>query len=71
MTTYDVIATPCGDWWALEVPSVPVFTQASSLDDVAATAREAIAMALDLAEDEVSIGEIRVLAETRSTTPSA
>ena len=68
MTTYDVIATPCGDWWALEVSSVAVFTQSESLDDVAATAREAIAMALDLPEEQVTIGEIRVLA---SATPSS
>jgi predicted RNase H-like HicB family nuclease len=62
MTTYDVVATPCGDWWALEVPSVAVFTQSRSLDDVAATVREAIALALDLPEEQVTIGEIRVLA---------
>ena len=68
MTTYDVIATPHGDWWALEVPSVAVYTQSESLDDVAATAREAIAMALDLPEEQVTIGEIRVLA---SATPSS
>lgn len=68
MTTYDVIATPHGDWWALAVPSVAVFTQSESLDDVAATAREAIAMALDLPEEQVTIGEIRVLA---AATPSS
>ena len=65
MTTYDVVATPCGDWWALEVPSVAVFTQYESLDDVVATAREAIALALDLSEEQVAIGEIRVLAAAR------
>lgn len=65
MTTYDVVATPCGDWWALEVPSVAVFTQSESLDDVVATAREAIALALDLPEEQVAIGEIRVLAAAR------
>ena len=68
MTTYDVIATPCDDWWALEVSSVAVFTQSESLDDVAATACEAIAMALDLPEEQVTIGEIRVLA---AATPSS
>lgn len=61
MATFDVIAQPCGDWWALEVPGVPVHSQAESLDDVAETAREAIAMALDVPEDSVTIGEIRVL----------
>ena len=68
MTKYDVIATPHGDWWALEVPSVAVFTQSGSLDDVVATARDAIAMALDLPEEQVTIGEIRVLA---AATPSS
>ena len=68
MTMYDVIATPCGDWWALEVPSVAVYTQSGSLDDVAWTARKAIAMALDLPEEQVTVGEIRVLA---AATPSS
>lgn len=54
--TYTAVAERSGDWWAISVPEVRgVFTQTKRLDQVAPTAREAIALILDVAEDDVDV----------------
>lgn len=54
--TYRVVTTRSGSWWAIEVPDVPgVFSQARRLDQVPAMAREALALALDVYEDDLSV----------------
>lgn len=51
---YRVEAVRSGDWWAITIPALSgVFSQAKRLDQVEATAREAIAMMLDIDESEV------------------
>ncbi len=56
---YRVEAVRFGDWWAITVPALRgVFSQAKRLDRVKATAREAIAMMLDV--DESNVGSIEV-----------
>lgn len=56
MNTYEAVATRSGDWWAIEVPEVAgAFTQARHLRDVAATAREAVALLLEVPEADVEI----------------
>ena len=58
---YTVEAVRSGDWWAITVPELRgVFSQAKRLNRVEATAREAIAMMLDL--DESEVGPINVRA---------
>lgn len=58
---YRVEAERSGDWWAITVPSLSgLFSQAKRLDQVEATAREAIAMMLDI--DESSVGPVEVTA---------
>lgn len=52
--TYRVEAVRSGDWWAVTVPELAgIFSQAKRLDQVEARAREAIAMMLDVDEDDV------------------
>jgi predicted RNase H-like HicB family nuclease len=54
-----VEAVRSGDWWAITVLDLDgVFSQAKRLDQVEAHAREAIAMMLDIDEDDV--GELDV-----------
>ncbi len=59
MTTkrsYEVSVVRSGDWWAITVPTLDgVFSQARRLDQVDNHAREAIAMMLDIGEDEIEI----------------
>lgn len=56
MATYKVRARRSGDWWALDAPDVPgVHSQCKRLDQAADMAREAIAMVLDIDEDDVAV----------------
>jgi hypothetical protein len=57
MTTYAVTATRVGEWWALEatVPQASVRSQTRRLEQVEATAREAIALALDEPPDSFEL----------------
>ncbi len=58
---YRVEAERSGDWWAITVPSLSgLFSQAKRLDQVEATAREAIAMMLDTDESSVGLIEVAV-----------
>jgi predicted RNase H-like HicB family nuclease/predicted DNA-binding protein (UPF0251 family) len=53
---FEVVCIRSGDWWAIEVPRVPgVHTQAKRLDQVPAMAKDAIALMLDVPEEEVEI----------------
>ena len=49
MKMFDVTASRSHGWWAIHanVPGASVWTQARRLDQVEATAREAISLALD------------------------
>ena len=62
MKMFDVTASRSQGWWAIHanVPGVSVWTQARRLDQVEATAREAISLALDTAQDsfELSIAPV-------------
>jgi len=56
VTTYLVVCRRVGDWWAISVPELNgVHTQARRLDQVAATAREAIALLLDVNQTVVDV----------------
>lgn len=56
MRPYTVRAIRSGDWWALDVPDLPgVFSQARTLEGAPAAAREAIAVALEVDPDSVSV----------------
>ena len=58
---YRVDTVRSGDWWAISVPDLRgVFSQAKRLNRVEATAREAIAMMLDIDESEVGPIDVRV-----------
>lgn len=58
---YRVEAVRSGDWWAITVPDLRgVFSQAKRLNRVEATAREAIAMMLDIGESEVGPIDVQV-----------
>ncbi|NMO53672.1 type II toxin-antitoxin system HicB family antitoxin [Actinoplanes sp. TBRC 11911] len=49
MTTYSVVCRRVGNWWAISVPEIKgVHTQARRLDQVAAMARDAIALLLEI-----------------------
>ena len=59
LARYRVKAVRSGEWWAITVPALRgVFSQAKRLSRVEATAREAIAMMLDI--DEAEVGQIEV-----------
>ncbi|MFV2086800.1 hypothetical protein [Micromonospora sp. LOL_021] len=56
VTTYLVVCRRVGDWWAISVPELNgVHTQARRLDQVAAAAREAIALLLDVNQAVVDV----------------
>ncbi|MFY1699469.1 type II toxin-antitoxin system HicB family antitoxin [Solwaraspora sp. WMMA2101] len=56
VTTYSVVCRRVGNWWAISVPELKgVHTQARRLDQVAAMAREAIALLLDIDPDRVEV----------------
>ena len=55
-TTYTAIAERSGKWWAVELPEVPGgYTQGRNLKEAAEMAREAVALLLDLPEEEIEI----------------
>jgi len=56
VTTYTAVARRVGAWWAISVPELKgVHTQAKRLDRVEATARDAIALMLDVPADSVKV----------------
>ncbi len=57
MKIFDVTASRSQGWWAIHanVPGASVWTQARRLDQVEATAREAISLALDTAQDSFEL----------------
>ena len=63
---YHVEARRSGDWWAITVVELPgVFSQARRLEHIEPTAREAIAMMLDI--DTADVGTINVEVVTTRT----
>ncbi|MFD7982502.1 type II toxin-antitoxin system HicB family antitoxin [Kitasatospora indigofera] len=55
-TTYQATARRSGTWWAVEVPNVPgAHTQGRNLKEAEQMAREAVALLLDVEEDQVLI----------------
>jgi len=67
-TTYTATAERSGKWWAVEVPDVPgAFTQGRNLKEAAEMAREAVALLLDVSEDEIEIDLQPKLPETTTT----
>lgn len=53
---YRVTARRTGDWWALDVPDVPgVHSQTKRLEQAEQEIREAIALMLDVEEDEFDV----------------
>ncbi|MCX5215610.1 type II toxin-antitoxin system HicB family antitoxin [Kitasatospora sp. NBC_00240] len=55
-TTYQATARRSGTWWAVEVPDVPgAHTQGRNLKEAEQMAREAVALLLDVEEDQVLI----------------
>ena len=58
---YRVEVVRSGDWWAITVPDLRgVFSQVKRLNRVEATAREAIAMMLDVDESEIGPIDVRI-----------
>ncbi len=57
MKKYQVRADRSGQWWSIEasVPRASVWTQARRIDQIEATVREAIALALDVTPDSFEI----------------
>ncbi|MCC3655135.1 type II toxin-antitoxin system HicB family antitoxin [Streptomyces sp. S07_1.15] len=56
MKTYRVTARRAGDWWALEVPSLPgVFSQTKRLDKAEGAAREAISVMLGAEPGDIEV----------------
>ncbi len=57
MKTYQVIAARSGQWWSIEarVPRASVWTQTRRIDQIDATVREAIALALDVSSDTFDV----------------
>ncbi|MDG4771697.1 type II toxin-antitoxin system HicB family antitoxin [Solwaraspora sp. WMMD792] len=56
VTTYSVVCRRVGNWWAISVPELKgVHTQARRLDQVAAMAREAIALLLGIEPVSVAL----------------
>lgn len=56
VSAYRVTARRVGEWWALEVPDLPgVFSQAKRLDQADESAREAIAVMLDVEPEDVVV----------------
>jgi predicted RNase H-like HicB family nuclease len=54
--SYMALATRDGEWWAIEVPAVDgAFSQARTLEQVPAMAREAIALMLEVPEDSFDL----------------
>jgi predicted RNase H-like HicB family nuclease len=53
---YRVVARRAGNWWALEVPDLPgVFSQVRRLDKADDSAREAIALRLDVEPEDITV----------------
>ena len=65
MKMFDVTASRSQGWWAIHtnVPGASVWTQARRLDQVEATAREAIGLALDAAQDSFELNIAQVVPE--------
>lgn len=60
MNAYRVEVVRSGQWWAIKVPQVEgVYSQCRRLDQVAQNAREAIALMLDV--DEQQVGGLEVV----------
>lgn len=56
MKTYSAVCRRVGGWWAISVPELKgMHTQARRLDQVAAMAREAIALLLDIDPATVNV----------------
>lgn len=50
-----------GPWWAIDVPAVPgAYSQAADLEHVEPMARDALALLLDVAADELAV-DVRVV----------
>ncbi|MEW1913779.1 type II toxin-antitoxin system HicB family antitoxin [Kitasatospora sp. NPDC085895] len=54
--TFTAVAERSGRWWAVTVPDVPgAITQGRNLKEAAEMAREAVALVLDVPEDQVVV----------------
>src|SRR5215471_13764705 len=65
MTTYTARCRRSGRWWAIEIPEVSggIYSQARRLDGVAAMARDAIALTLDVPPASFDVEVVAVLPE--------
>jgi predicted RNase H-like HicB family nuclease len=53
---YDAVCTRAGDWWAVDVPSVPgLHTQARRPEEVEAIVRDALALLLEVPSDSFDV----------------
>ncbi|WP_426325721.1 hypothetical protein [Microbacterium sp. E-13] len=62
MKTYDVSVSRGGDWWMVSIPELNGVTQTKTRSDAAATARDFIAVTLDIPADSF---EVRVTSAGR------
>lgn len=66
--SYHVVAERSGDWWAITVAELAgVFSQARHRDQVESTAREAIALMLDIREPDVGRIEVELVTPDRAS----
>jgi hypothetical protein len=65
MAMYTARCRRVGRWWAIEIPEVNggIHTQARRLDRAEATARDAIALTLDVRPDSFAVQVVPVLSE--------
>ena len=65
---YHVVAERSGDWWAITVAELAgVFSQARHREQVESTAREAIALMLDIGESDVGPIEVELVTPERTS----
>lgn len=65
---YHVVAERSGDWWAITVAELAgVFSQARHRDQVESTAREAIALMLDIGESDVGPIDVELIPTDRAS----
>jgi hypothetical protein len=56
MATYTALVVRSGRWWAIRIAELPgIYSQARKSRDIAALAREATAMTLDVPEKDIAI----------------
>ncbi|WP_455132277.1 hypothetical protein [Microbacterium aurum] len=62
--TYQLVATPEGQWWIVDVPELDYRTQARKLDQVEHMGRDLIALMEDVPADSFDVATVITMPET-------